>query len=472
MARVYGLRAASNFADVADNSQCLTNLGLTIADFLAIAGVAATGVTANDFRALIGLRSGLEAQITGLVGSSASLASGLATRASRYGDTISGITTVAGFVTNDRAFVSTVGSGRIYGAASGSFFSPFISNPPTLLGESPSYWIRPAFTGTIDDLMVQQYGFGAGASYRAGPTRISGLTVSSGLGNYSGNTFAYGLHYEPYKIHQQILNSGNVAYAIKTQLPPPTVFSGCCLWLDTEKSTLTTSGSRVTTWGSVILNGPVGSQSTLANAPFYLPSGIVDSGVTKPTISFSGFSEFMTLGSIGGNFADGATVVVMAEIRGGDYCILSNSISSQGRWRTTSGNGSWPLFCSGTIPRFPAAMPANGTIAFSVRASQAFGLEIRSNGQRLDYIAPSGFTYSTNGEYLLGTAIGNAGRLNGALTTVVAFNRILPDRELRTVEEYAMWRYNSVYNPDKSQVIQLEDGATLELEDGNTVEAG
>lgn len=472
MAKVYGLRASANFADVADNSQCVASLGLNAANFVAIAGVAATGVSNSDFRALIGLRSDLEAQITGLQSSALSLAATMATKASRHGETIAGTITVAGTVTNDRAFVSTVGSGKIYSAASGSFFSPRITNAPTLLGESPSFWIRPAALGTVDDLMSQLYNFQAGASYLAGPARISGLTTGSGLGDYLGTTLAYDANYEAYKAYQPILNSGNASFVARTFLPSPSAFSGCCLWLDAEKSIITTSGARVLSWGSVLTNGPVGVQSTLASAPFYLTSGIVDSGVTKPAISFSGFSEFMTLGSIGGNFTEGATVVVMTEVRGSEYCVLSNSISSAGRWRTASGNGSWPLFCSGTIPRFPAQMPANGTTVFTVRASPSYGLEVRGNGRRIDYIASSGFSYSASGEYLLGTAVGNAGRLNGSITTLIAFNRVMPDREVRTVEEYCLWRYNSVYDPDKTQLLQLEDGATLELENGNPVELG
>ena len=65
MALIYGLRRSSNLADVASNEKCVQNLGLAIADFLTIAGTAATGVKANDFLALKGLRGPLEAQITG-----------------------------------------------------------------------------------------------------------------------------------------------------------------------------------------------------------------------------------------------------------------------------------------------------------------------------------------------------------------------------------------------------------------------
>ena len=444
MALIYGLRRSSNLADAANNEKCVQNLGLTIADFLTVAGAAATGVKASDFLALKGLRSTLEAQITGLAGQTATVASGVALKALSTGDTISGIITVNGIVSSDRAFIRTIGGPAIYSAASGSFFSP-------ISGSS----------------------FSGGASYRSGPTRISGLTLPSGAGNYTGFTFPFQSHYENYKIYQRIGNNADAPYAIRTKLPPPTVFSGCGLWLDAEKSTTTIVGAnRVSQWQSVIDGGYNAVQTVSGSSPFFLVSGIVDSGVVKPALAFSGSSEFMNLGPVANVFASGATLVIMAQIENGDYCLVSNSTSNQGRWRTTSGNGSWPLFCSSLIPRFPAAMPANGTVVFSIRASQAFGLEVRSNGNQIGYIAPSGFVYQGSGQYLLGTAASAGGRFAGKIMGLIGYSQPLANRELRTVEEYMMWRYNSVYDPDKAQVMQLEDGATLELENNLPVELG
>ncbi len=444
MTVVYGLRRTSNFADVADNGKCVQNLGLTIANFVTVAGIAATGVGAGDFTALKGLRSPLEEQITALSSLASTTLSGAGLKALRTGDTIAGVLTVGGIINSDRAFIRTVGSGAIYSAASGSFFSP-----------------------------VSGSSFSGGASFRSGPVRISDLVLPSGAGNYTGITFPYQAHYENYKIYQRIGDSVNAPFAIRTKLPPPTVFSGCGLWLDAQKSTTTTiSGTRIGQWQTVFSGGVSANQTTAANAPFYLASGILDSGVVRPAIAFSGVSEFMVFEPLAPLFASGATLVIMAQVEGGEYCLASNGTSNQGRWRTTSGNGSWPLFCSGLIPRFPAVMPANGTIVFSVRASQSYGLEVRGNGERIGYIAPSGFVYKGDGQYLLGTAPGGGGRFAGKITGVVGYGAPIADRELRTVEEYMMWRYNSVYDPDKAQVAQLEDGTTLELENNLPVELG
>ncbi len=435
MARRYGLRASSNLADVADNTRCVENLGLRIADFVTIAGISATGVSAADFTALEGLRASLEAQITGLAPIAAASLSGLTLKALRTGDNISGTLIVSGVVSGDQAFIRTTGSGAIYGAASGSFFSPISGNT-----------------------------FSGGGFYRSGPTRISGLNTGSGLGNYTGPTFPWQPHYEDYKVYQRISNSSDTLFAIRTKLPPPTVFSGCQLWLDAEKSSFSYfAANRISLWSTLISGGPSAAQTTSGNGPYYLVSGIIDSGIVKPGVNFTG-TDFFSFGSIGGYFSDAATVVVMAQVEDADYCLLTNNSSNAGRWRTSSGNGAWPLFCTSIIDRFPATMPANGTFAFSVRASQSYGLELRSNGRRLDYLAPSGFVYQAGGEYLLATAPGGAGRFGGKVFAVMAFNRILPDKELRTVEEYCLWRYNSVYNPDTTQTLQLEDGSFLQLE--------
>jgi hypothetical protein len=474
MARIYGLRTSSNFADIADNAKAITNLGLRVADFVAIAGITATGVKSSDFRALTGLTADIGDQLASLETVASGLASGLANKASLYGGTI-GPVLISGILYTDRPIVSTISGGRLYGAASGSFLSPYLPSPPLLQGESPSFWIRPQALGNINDLMTIQYSFNGSAAYTSGPARFGQLTVTSGLGNYQGKTLPVVSGYENYKLYQQITNASGVTYAVRTQLPPPTAFSGCCIWLDSEKSLFTISGGRVVQWSSALAGGPSASQSVPSIAPLYSVSGLVDSGITKPTVDFTG-SEATSLGSIGGNFIDAATILVMTQVRNSDYCILGNTTSNQGRWRTVSGYGNWPLLSSGVIPRFPAAMPANGTILFSIRASQSYGIEVRGNSERIDYVAGSGFTYRADGEYLIGTAPGSAGRFSGRLMTIIGFNRILPDQELRTVEEYCLWRYNSVYNPEKSQLIQLEDdnlasGNTLELEDGSVLEA-
>jgi len=45
-----------------------------------------------------------------------------------------------------------------------------------------------------------------------------------------------------------------------------------------------------------------------------------------------------------------------------------------------------------------------------------------------------------------------------------AFDTLLSTKELRSVEEYFAWRYDFVYDPDRSQPIELEDGQPLQTE--------
>jgi hypothetical protein len=39
------------------------------------------------------------------------------------------------------------------------------------------------------------------------------------------------------------------------------------------------------------------------------------------------------------------------------------------------------------------------------------------------------------------------------------------------VEEYFAWRYDGVYDPDRTQFLQLEDFATIDLESGTPITA-
>ena len=113
---------------------------------------------------------------------------------------------------------------------------------------------------------------------------------------------------------------------------------------------------------------------------------------------------------------------------------------------------------------FPAVTEFNGTFTFAVRASAAYGLEVRENGVQQDYKA-TGFTYAGGDSWFLGKSGGATGFFNGDIHSIALFNRILSDKELRTVEEYFAWRYDGVYDPDRIQVLQLEDFNFIELED-------
>ena len=111
-----------------------------------------------------------------------------------------------------------------------------------------------------------------------------------------------------------------------------------------------------------------------------------------------------------------------------------------------------------------AFLPFNGTWVMSVRISTAYGLEVRLNGARIDYKA-TGFTYTSGDTFLIGGAPGSGGRLNGDIHSIALFNRVLTDKELKTIEECFAWRYDGVYDPDRLQTLQLENFASIELED-------
>jgi len=121
-------------------------------------------------------------------------------------------------------------------------------------------------------------------------------------------------------------------------------------------------------------------------------------------------------------------------------------------------------------------MPANGTILATVRASSSHGLEFRINGSRQSFIAPGSYTYSSNGNFVIGvsdaTTAGHAFR--GYIHSLALFDEVLSDAELNSQEEYFRWRYDFVWDPDalaltSTKIIQGEQFGVLALEDYDSV---
>ena len=55
---------------------------------------------------------------------------------------------------------------------------------------------------------------------------------------------------------------------------------------------------------------------------------------------------------------------------------------------------------------------------------------------------------------------------------VAMFNAILSEKELRTMEEYFAWRFDAVYDPDRSQTVELEDETLLTDESSGNITLG
>ena len=148
----------------------------------------------------------------------------------------------------------------------------------------------------------------------------------------------------------------------------------------------------------------------------------------------------------------------------GDYNIIGSLNNTGNRWNTGGGAGNLGLFTNALQSGFPVLAEFNGTFTYSVRASAAFGLEVRENSIRQDYKA-TGFTYAGGDNWAIGRSGGATGFFNGDIYSIALFNRVLSDKEVRSVEEYFAWRYDGVYDPDRIQTLQLEDFASIELED-------
>jgi hypothetical protein len=432
MSQQYGFRASNNLSESENNDLCFDNLGINRDDLPLLENTSASGVTESDYQAIAGLTSNLENQIVALSAFSVSGFTALTTKATATGDTFTG-NLLTNSVNNDR---------------------PFTPLNNSIIGPSTVSYFSPAASGL----------FSTGGEYKIGSVTAGTVTVS-GL-DYTGTVADWSPRFERYKkfLRVQEQPSWTVRYS-PLYLPPPTAISGCQVWLDAEYSTFELDGSsNVSSWRS-LAGGAIASQATDANRPAYVTN--VMNG--KPAIRFDGSNDSLNLGNLGGLFTTAATVVCIVRVVDGDYNIFSTLNNSGVRWNNGTNTGSLGVFTNAVQTSFPTGMPVNGTWVMAIRISAAYGLEVRINGIRTSYKS-TGFTFSGGDTFLLGVAPGSTGFFSGDIHSIALYNKVLSDRELRTVEECFAWRYDGIYDPERpTQVLQLENFATIELEDGSSL---
>jgi hypothetical protein len=445
MTQQYGFRTTNSLSEVLDRNVCLDNLGIDRRDLALLVGTSDAGVTEGDYQNIIGLTSSLEQQIVVLASGATAILPPLLNKASRFGDVFTGSIFASG-INNDRPYYDAANT--IYGPSTASFFSP-----------------------------ANASGFSSGAQYKLGPVFAS-TTVVSGL-TFNGTAPAWNDYFVRYK--QYLRFTENAASTIKRAplyLAPPSSFSSNKVWLDAEFSSFVQgTGGQVEQWQDVLGRGSA-TQLTLVNRPTRTLS--LRNG--KPGIVFDGTNDFMSLGNLGALFPSAATVIIVASlgepnVRGdADYNLFSTLNNTAVRWRAGGVSGSLGAFTSTVQTGFPAVMPANGTYVFTVRASQALGLSVRTNSLETATRSNQFFTqatYAAGDTYVLGAnANGSAGFLNGTIFSIALFDKVLTDKELRSLEEYFAWRFDYVFDPDRTQAIELEDGQPLETEGDVTTVLG
>ena len=443
MTQQFGFRATRSLAEVEDKNACWDNLGINRSDLPLLVGTSAAGVTEGDYFNCKNLNSSLEAQVTTLSAGAASGFVAMAGKISKNGD--SGISALSGtIINNDRAYYN--GNYNIISASTNSFFSPITAS-----------------------------GYSSGAQYLIGSTYLPNLTIS-GL-TFAGETREWSNYFIKYRSYLRLTDSGSTSRFSPLYLAPPTAVPSNVLWLDGEFSSFTIEDGGIKRWDDVIQRGSA-SQTTSANRPTLVTSELA----SKPAVFFDGSNDFLSLGGIGGSIPTGATLIVLFSLSGinngvigdSDYCILSSLNNISSAWK----NGLWGLFTAGLIAGFPSAatMPANGTILATVRASSAHGLEFRINGSRQSFIAPGSYTYSSDGNFVIGVSdAASAGHaFRGYIHSLALFDEVLSDAELNSQEEYFRWRYDFVWDPDalaltSTKIIQGEQFGVLALEDYDSV---
>ncbi len=433
MTQQYGFRASNNLSEVLDRNACWDNLGINRQDLPLLVGTAAAGVVPADYQAIIGLKSNLEQQIVTLTSYATTQLSSISAKTTITGDTFTG--TISGdVINNDRPY--TTQSGTIIGPSTASYFSPTISGQ-----------------------------FSSGGEYKLGPI-TAGTITTSGL-NYTGSVASWSSFFSRYKNFATIQEQPSwTNRRVPLFLPPPTVVSGCVLWLDAEFSQFELDGSNGVVQWKGVGNGPVAAQATAANRPLLV--GNVMNG--KPAVRFDGSDDFLSLGSLGYLAPNGATVVMKVRVLDSNYNIFSTLNNSSCRWNDGANRADLGVFTTAIQNDIHALAENNGTFTYAVRCSQAYGLDVRENSVSIAYRA-SGFTYTGGDSYFLGATAGVGGPMNGDIHSFALFNRVLSDKEVRTVEEYFAWRYDGVYDPERTQALQLEDFSPIELESGTVLVA-
>ena len=444
MAQQFGFRSSNNLSEIVNKNACWDNLGINRNDLPLIENSAVSGVTEADYFAIKDLAAPLEEQIVAtLSGSTASLTA-MRGKVSKNGD--SGIgTLVVDEVRNDRPYYDA--GNAIYGPSIDSFFSPTSAS-----------------------------GFSSGGEYKLGIVTTT-TTVASGV-NYNGIAPGWNNYFVRYKQYLAVQEQPSwTQRRSPLYLPPPSQLAGNVLWLDSEFSSFVQDGSGVRQWRDVLGRGGA-IQNDTAKQPLLVPSVLFG----KPGVVFDGSNDFLDFGNISGLFPTGATVVIVATIgepnaRGdSDYNLLGTLNNTGNRWRGGAGSGSLGLFTSTLQSGFPSVMPGNGTYIFTVKASQSFGLELRTNKLRTairDNRFTANITYNAGTNYVVGAnANGSAGFFGGTIYAMAFFNRTLEGKELATVEEYFAWRFDASYDPDRSQSIELENGQPLETEGSVTIVLG
>lgn len=445
MTQQFGFRASRSLAEVEDRDACWDNLGIDRRDLALLVGTSAAGVTEGDYFNCKDLTTFLEPQISGLmVGASSGLTAMLG-KISKNGD--SGIGTLSGAtLNNDRAYYNAAFD--IVSASTISYFSPTISGS-----------------------------YGGGAQYLLGPVSIPSLTISGF--NFRGETREWSNYFVKYRNYLRLVDSGGTVRYSPLYLAPPTALASNVLWFDAEYSDITLDGAGVRRWDDVLLRANA-SQTEAAYRPTVLNPDVY----AKPGIDFDGSNDFLNLGAIGGSLPTEATLIITVSLSnasgGGDavYSLVSSLANISSAWRSGSGNGNWGLFTGSIISNFPTTMPVNGTLVMSVRASTAYGLELRINGTRQSFVSPGSYVYNSAGNFVIGVSdsVSLSNAFRGSIHSIAFFNKVLTDTELNSQEEYMRWRYGFVFDPDSAplsftQLIHDERTNTFLLEDNSPLEA-
>jgi autotransporter-associated beta strand protein len=233
----------------------------------------------------------------------------------------------------------------------------------------------------------------------------------------------------------------------------PDGLPGLILQLDASQLTGLSDGDPVATWND--MSGLANHATTSAGTPIY-KTGVLNG---RPVVRFDDNSAFTTA-NLSSQFPSAATVFIVTTITGdGAYTLVKANPNVDEWWRWNGDGLSYPGFFRSSRIEGYCPMPDSGSHVFAISSSaSAWEMSINGTSQGV-----AGGNYNSGGALVIGNG-SSGGGLNGDISEVLAYNRVLTPNELNTIGSYLEAKYGlaTSYDPPLVYISTLNpaDNAT------------
>lgn len=246
-----------------------------------------------------------------------------------------------------------------------------------------------------------------------------------------------------------LLGQSNLILLMDDRTFAPTDLSGLILWLDaSETSSLTLSGSNVTTWADLSGEGNDATQSDANKKPVYNATGLN----SKPTVNFQFGADGSTADVL--ELPDLLTGLTSGEI----FFVLKaqadpGGSGSQGNLLNFDGIGSavyYPFIDGNAYLNFLSnARKSTGNPTLALTTAHILDMRSAANSWTADINITQHYTTGTNTVATTATpylgGYGTANTFDGYISEVLLFNRALTAAERTQIKNYLKAKWSLVY---------------------------